>query len=141
MPHLLWDEAVCTSIYLINRLLTSILQNKSPYQLVYNQEPPYTLLKSFGCSSYPCLRPYGTSKMDSWSERCVFLGYSAFHIGYRCLSLTIRFYISHDVIFKEHDYPYKEQSSICNQDTHSTLGLLGSSSPDIPIVSTSWSSP
>ena len=61
----------------------------------------------------------------------------AFHIGYQCLSLTSgKLYIRHDVIFKEHDYPYKEQPLIYNLDTQSTLGLLGSSPAPIPFVQT-----
>ena len=125
---------MCKAVYLINRLPTSILQNKSPYHLVYNQEPDYSLLRSFGCTYYPSLRPYATSKMDSQSERCVFLGYSAFHIGYRCLSLTSgKICISRDVIFIEHDYPYKKQPLFSNSDTPSTLGLLASS--PVPILS------
>ena len=118
-------------MYLINRLPTQILRNKSPYQLVYNQEPEYGLLMNFGCTCYPCLRPYTTSKLDSRSERCVFLGYSAFHSGYRCLSLTSgKIYISRDVVFVESIYPYKEQlqqAPIINSSSQMSLGLLGSS--------------
>ena len=127
-----WDEAVCTAVYLMNRLPTQILKNRSPYQLVYNQEPDYSLLKSFGCTCYPCLHSYTTSKLDSRSKRCVFLGYSAFHSGYRCLSLTSgKLYISRDVIFIENTYPYKEQSiqtqqtQISSLDNQLALGLLG----------------
>ena len=115
LPHQLWDEAVCTSVYLINRLPTPNLDNKSPFYLVHHQELDYNLLKSFGCAHYPCLRSYTTSKFDSRSERCIFLGYSAFHNGYRCLSLASgKLYISCDVIFQEHIYPFKEQPVIIN---------------------------
>ena len=138
VPNQFWDQAVCTVVYLINRLPTQILKNRSPYHLVYNQEPDYSLLKSFRCTCYPCLRPYTTSKLDSRSERCVFLGYSAFHSGYRCLSLTSgKLYISHDVIFIENTYPYKEQSQQAQQtqisisDSQLALGLLGSSPTNI----------
>ena len=111
--HKFWDEAVCTTVYLINSLPTPLLQNRSPYNLVYSQEPSYSLLRNFGCTCYPCLRPYATSKLDSRSEKCVFLGYSAFHLGYRCLSLTSgKLYISQDVIFSKHDYPYKSSMII-----------------------------
>ena len=118
---------MCTTVYLINRLPTPNLQNRSPYHLVYNKEPDYNLLKSFGCTCYPCVRPYITSKLDTRSERCIFLGYNAFHYGYRCLSLSSgKLYISCDVIFMETSYPYKEQPPINNPDTQLTLGLLGS---------------
>ena len=110
VPNNFWDEVVCSVVYLINRLPTQILKNRSPYQLAYNQEPEYSSLKNFGCTCYPCLHPYTTSKLDSRLERCVFLGYSAFHSGYRCLSLTSgKLYISRDVTFIENIYPYKEQ--------------------------------
>ena len=122
---------MCTAVYLINRLPTPILQNKSPYQLVFNQEPEYGLLKNFGCACYPCLRPYTTSKLDSLSERCVFLGYSAFHSGYRCLPLSSgRLYISRDVVFIENTYPYQEQSHPApntNSNDQQSFGLIESS--------------
>ena len=128
LPRQLWDEVVCTVVYLISQLPKPNLQNRSPFHLVYNQEPDYYPLKSFECTCYPCLRPYTTSKLDSPLERCIFLGYSAFHHGYRCLSLASgKIYISRDVIFMEHIYPYKEQPSINNPDVQLTLGLLGSS--------------
>ena len=115
-----------TAVYLINRLPTSILQNRSPYQLIHNREPNYSLLKSFGCSCYPCLRPYASTKFDSRSERCIFLGYSAFHLGYRCLSLvTGKIHISRYVVFNESDFPYQLYSK-------SSLGLLGQS-PSPPL--------
>ena len=117
VPHKYWDEAVCTAVYLINTLPTSTMHNHSPYQLVYNREPTYSLLKSFGCSCYPWLWPYASTKLDSHSEQCIFLGYSVFHLGYRCLSLgTGKIHISRDVMFKENDYPYNSNPS---------SGLLG----------------
>ena len=71
VPLQFWDEAACTAVYLINRLPTPLLQNRSPYTLVYNHEPSYSLLRCFGCTCYPCLCPYATSKLDSRSEKCV----------------------------------------------------------------------
>ena len=128
LPHQFWDEVVCTEVSLINRLPTQNLKNRSPFHLIYKQEPDYSLLKSFGCTCYPCLWPYTTSKLDAQSERCIFLGYSAFHLGYRCLSLTNgKIYITRDVIFMEHNYPYKEHIPINNSDTQITSRLLGSS--------------
>ena len=132
---------MCTTVYLINRLPTKILKIRSPYHLVYNQEPDYNLLKSFGCTCYPSLRSYTTSKLDSRSKRCVFLGYSVFHSGYRCLSLTSgKLYISRDVIIIENTYPYKEQSQqtqISNSNSQIALGLLGSSPTTIKPTYTS----
>ena len=54
VPHRFWDEAVCTAVYLINRLPTPTLRNRSPYHLVFNQGPTYSVLRNFGCTCYPC---------------------------------------------------------------------------------------
>ena len=143
VPAQYWDEAVCTAVYLINRLPTHLLGNNSPYHLVYNQDPQYSLLKNFGCTCYPCLRPYSSSKLDSRSERCIFLGYSACHSGYRCLSIASgKLYISRDVVFIEDAYPFKEKSqsiSVRSLDNHPSIGLLGSSPIAIDPIHTSQS--
>ena len=39
-----WDEAISTSTFLINRMTTQILQNKSPYEALFNILPNYKLL-------------------------------------------------------------------------------------------------
>ena len=88
MTHKFRDEAVCTAVYLINRMPTPLSNYKSPYSLLFTQEPDYKFLQNFGCTCYPYLRHYAASKLDSRSERCAFLGYSAFHHGYRRFSMT-----------------------------------------------------
>lgn len=95
LPNKFWDEAVSTSAYLINRMTTPLLRNKSPNEILFNELPNYNLLKTFGCLCYPHLRPYTSNKFTSRSEKCVFLGYSSIHLGYRCLSLiSNKIYIS-----------------------------------------------
>ena len=88
MPHKFWDEAICTSIYLINWMPTPLLNYKSSYKLLFTQEPDYKFLQNFGCACYPYLRHYAASRLDSRLERCAFIGYSAFHHGYKCISMT-----------------------------------------------------
>ena len=106
-PKKLWDEVVCTSTYLINRLISPQLAHKSPYETLFHRKHGYCFLKVFGCLCYPNLRPYASNKLSTRSERCVFLGYSSSHKGYRCLSIaTGKLYISHDVIFNENTFPY-----------------------------------
>ena len=131
MPHKFWDEAACTAVYLINRMPTPLLKFKSPYQLLFNQDPDYSFLHTFGCMCYPYLHPYAATKLDSRSECCTFLGYSAFHRGYRCISMTSgRLYISVDVIFSETVYPFATKSMDSSHPTdlpQSEQSILGSS--------------
>ena len=67
VPHMFWVEAFSTAAYLINRLpLGGLLQ--SPWELLFCTPPDYSRLKVFGCSCYPWLKPYTTSKLDSKSK-------------------------------------------------------------------------
>lgn len=107
-PHKLWVEAVLTSVYLINRLPTHVLNWDTPCHRLYGIHPSYSYLRVFGCSCFPYLGPYVSGKLSSRSLECVFLGYSPQHKGYRCLDpKTGRLYVSRHVIFNENSFPYK----------------------------------
>ena len=60
----LWSFAFKTALYLINRLPTPILQNKSPFECLFHSSPNYSKLKIFGCLCYPWLRPYNTHELE-----------------------------------------------------------------------------
>jgi histone deacetylase 1/2 len=108
MPMSYWWEAFSTAVYLINRLPSSINPNKSPYSLLFNKEPDYTTLKLFGCACYPCLKPYNQHKLQFHTTRCVFLGYSNTHKGYKCVNSHGRVFVSRHVVFNENHFPFQE---------------------------------
>lgn len=56
MPLRFWAEAFQTVAYIIHILLTPVLQNKSPFDNLFHQQPAYSELRSFGCACYPYLR-------------------------------------------------------------------------------------
>ena len=107
MPTRFWWEAFHTSTFLINRLPTPVLKDLTPLEKMSGKLPDYKALKTFGCACFPCLRPYQTHKFQFHSTKCVFLGYSESHKGYKCLSSTGRIYISRHVIFNELEFPFK----------------------------------
>ncbi|KAM1171421.1 hypothetical protein ACFX2G_022146 [Malus domestica] len=124
VPHKFWVEAFATALYLINRLPISRLDT-SPWELLFRRPPDYSKLKVFGCSCYPWLKPYVSSKLDGKRTHCVFLGYSLQHKGYRCLDLqSQRLYISRHVMFNEEHFPFHDahhlSSSSLPQSTAST---------------------
>ena len=52
MPLSYWPYAFQTAAYLINRMPTATLDNKSPFEKLFNQKPNYLKLKHFGCLCY-----------------------------------------------------------------------------------------
>ncbi|KAJ9558499.1 hypothetical protein OSB04_013113 [Centaurea solstitialis] len=108
LPLHFWTHAFQTTVYLINRLPTSVLDFRSPFELLFNQPPNYSKLKSFGCLCYPWLRPYTQSKLQPRSSPCIFLGYSQSKSAYKCFDpKTNRLYHSRHVEFFNHLLPYK----------------------------------
>ena len=71
----MWTGCVLTAAYLINRTPTSVLNGKSPYEMIYKCEPNLSLLKVFGCLCFSTVLN-NFDKFSSRSEKCVFLGYS-----------------------------------------------------------------
>jgi hypothetical protein len=111
LSSLFWVDAFVTSVFIINRLPSSILGNVSPFFKLYNKGPDYSLLRSFGCSCFPLLRPYSTHKLMFRSKHCIFLGYSSNQRGYRCLDpLSRKVYVSRHVVFDETRFPAKEDN-------------------------------
>jgi hypothetical protein len=129
-----WVDAFLTSIYVINRLPTPVLNNSSPFEQIYHRNPDYSLLKVFGCKCFPLLRPYTSHKLDFRSKPCIFLGYS--YKGYRCFDpLTQNVYLSRHVVFDEASFPAKETAN-------SHLSATGTAAPDVPsLLSVSLSPP
>jgi hypothetical protein len=112
MPLRFWDEAFQTACYLINRLPTHVLQNKSPFEKLFHSVLDYLFLKTFGCACWPNLRPYNSHKLQPHSLQCVFLGYSFLHHSDKFLLIpTGRLYISRDVIFLENLFPFFQNIS------------------------------
>uniref|UniRef100_A0A803PM38 Integrase catalytic domain-containing protein n=1 Tax=Cannabis sativa TaxID=3483 RepID=A0A803PM38_CANSA len=120
VPQKYWWDAFQTAVYLINRLPTPVLKLKTPFEVLFKQQPDYKFLKVFGVSCFPCLRAYQNHKFQFHSTKCVNLGYSDKHKGYKCLSSTGRLYISRDVIFNEDEFPFKS-------------GFLNTNKPETPV--------
>jgi transposase InsO family protein len=55
MPLHFWDDAFQSACYLINRIPTLVLQNKSPFEKLFKSVPDYLFLKTFGCACWPNL--------------------------------------------------------------------------------------
>ncbi|CAN0840533.1 Retrovirus-related Pol polyprotein from transposon RE1 [Linum grandiflorum] len=72
VPPSFWVEAVHTVVHLINRQITPILKERSPYQVMYSRTPDYSKLKVFGCVCYVLLAKRERHKLSPKAAKCVF---------------------------------------------------------------------
>ncbi|KAL0451186.1 UNVERIFIED_CONTAM: Retrovirus-related Pol polyprotein from transposon RE2 [Sesamum latifolium] len=74
LPSHFWTEAVLTATYIVNRLPTSVLHWKSPYEVLFQKPADYTELKVFGCLAFATnVMPHKTI-FTKRAHRCIFLG-------------------------------------------------------------------
>jgi histone deacetylase 1/2 len=125
MPLKFWDKAFLTAVFLINRLPSKVIDHQTPYERLYGSKPDYTFLRTFGCAVWPNLRPYHAHKLQFRSKRCVFLGYSNMHKGFKCLDPSKgRVYISRDDTFDEREFPFTALHSNAGARLCSEISLL-----------------
>ncbi|KAG9447270.1 hypothetical protein H6P81_013398 [Aristolochia fimbriata] len=98
-----WGEAVLTSVYLINRLPSPVLQNSTPFTCLYGTSPDYSLLRVFGSTCFVLLPDRERDKLSGKSAMCIFLGYIIEQKGFRCFDpVANKLRISRHVSFWEH---------------------------------------
>ena len=115
LPYNYWSYAFSIAVYLINRLPSSVLNFKSPWQSLYSKPPPLHSLISFGCACYPYLTPYNKNKLQPKSTECIFLGYPPLFKGYIYLDPSSnRIYIACFVLFNESLFPFTHNSACTN---------------------------
>ena len=120
VPKKYWTDAICTSVYLINRLPSRALNYQTPLQVLASYIPLPSLLmlppRVFGSVAYVHIPKIHRTKLDPCAIKCVFLGYENKQKGYRCYDPTTRrLYTTMDVTFLETKMffsPYNTHSSI-----------------------------
>lgn len=103
-----WVEAFSSATYIFNRLPSSVLNGKTPFEILYSRMPNYSNFRVFGCRVFPYLRDYAPHKLSPRSIPCVFISYSSQYKGYRFLDLqTSRIYITRPARFAKDYFPFK----------------------------------
>lgn len=87
VPLQYWSDCARTSVFLINRTPSPLLQNKTPLEIIKNKPPDYSLLKDFRCLCYSSTYPKDQHKFTPRSDASVFLGYPSGYKSYKVLNL------------------------------------------------------
>ena len=107
-----------------------MLNNRTPYEVLFNKKPTYEFFKVFGCACYPLLRPYNHHKFEYNASICLFLGYDSNHKGYLYLLPSGKTIISRHVIFNETVFPF----SLTNNPFSIDSDLSSSTHSNVPLT-------
>nr|GEZ86341.1 ribonuclease H-like domain, reverse transcriptase, RNA-dependent DNA polymerase [Tanacetum cinerariifolium] len=137
LPLTFWAEAVKHAIYILNRVPTRALVDKTPYEAPYNRKPNLENLRIFGCTAYAKITIPHLKKLDDRSIPMIYLGVEE---GSKACRLYDpkgkRKHVSRDVRFMETkpwdwDNNGKETST---QDTFWASFMEPITDPDSPIT-------
>jgi hypothetical protein len=108
LPKTFWSYAVQHATYLINRIPSTVLKNKSPYELLYKEKPQIEHLKVFGSLAYASTLLTHRGKLDPRARKCLFLGHKQGVKGAILYDLHSKsIFLSRNVTHYDHILPYK----------------------------------
>ncbi|KAL0434830.1 UNVERIFIED_CONTAM: putative mitochondrial protein [Sesamum radiatum] len=111
LPRIFWADSILVAIHIINKLPSSKLNWKTPFELLYKAPPSYAYLKTFGCLRYATNVMPHKSKFDHRTFKCVFIGYMTGQKGYKVYDIDNKVvFVSRNIVFHEDTFPYKSSS-------------------------------
>ena len=123
-----WGECALAAIHIINRIPSTVLLNKSPFEMMFGKAPDLSYMKIIGCLCYATtlLR---SDKFGPRAIKSVLMGYGTRQKGYKLYDLQNRvFFVSRDVVFNESIFPFQTQ---CFDDIQDSVSSIESS--DLPV--------
>lgn len=110
IPDIYWGHYVKATVYLIKKLLTSVLQGKSSHKLLYGTKPDLGHLKKICCLCFTSIVPK-QDKVSPRARKSIFMGYVETQKGYRIFDVESHsFCASRDVKFVELEFPFRSRS-------------------------------
>ena len=106
LPTQFWGECALTAVHLINRLPSSVLSFKTPFELLYSKLPSFSHIRVFGCLAY-ATNVHSSHKFDFRSMPSIFIGYPIGQKAYKLFDISSKkIFTSRDVRFHENIFPY-----------------------------------
>ena len=100
LPLSFCGNCVLAASYIITRTPSPLLDNKSPYEVLFNTPPSYDTLRVFGCLCYTHNIKSKRDKFMSRSRECIFVGYPQGKKGWKLYDLeTCEYFVFRDVKF------------------------------------------
>ncbi|GJT20622.1 putative ribonuclease H-like domain-containing protein [Tanacetum coccineum] len=90
LPNTFWAEAVSTACYVLNRVLVTKLQNKTPYKLITGKIPIISYIRPFGCHVTVFNTIDHLGKFNGKSNEGFFVGYSLQSMAFRVYNLETK---------------------------------------------------
>ena len=110
LPKTFWAEAIATASYIRNRVMTSSLGSKSPFEMWYEKKPNLKNMRVFGCVAHALLDDSQRKKLDPKTTRMLFMGYSKNPKGYRLYDPEKnKVYVKRDVVFNESEFRHTKR--------------------------------
>lgn len=123
LPKRFWGECVLTAAYIINRLPSKTLGDKTPFEILYSQKPEYDHMRVFGCLVYFWSIETRGDKFEVRGRPGIFLGYPQGIKGYKIFDIEgKKMVVSRDVKFHEGTFTFPAQPQVENdQDVFTSL--------------------
>nr|GFB19603.1 retrovirus-related Pol polyprotein from transposon TNT 1-94 [Tanacetum cinerariifolium] len=90
LPTTFWGECILTATYIVNRLPSKRINDKTPYEVLFGQKPEYDHMRVFGCMAYYKNTETNGDKFEPRGKPRVFLGYPPGKKGYKIYDLEER---------------------------------------------------
>ncbi|GJR94797.1 putative ribonuclease H-like domain-containing protein [Tanacetum coccineum] len=90
LPNTFWAKAVSTACYVLNRVLVTKLQNKTPYKLITGKIPIISYIRPFGCHVTILNTIDHLGKFNGKSDEGFLVGYSLQSKAFRVYNLETK---------------------------------------------------
>ncbi|GJR84409.1 putative RNA-directed DNA polymerase [Tanacetum coccineum] len=106
-----------TAANIINSLPSKTIDNKTPFEILYEQKPKYEHMKVFGCLAFFQNTDIKGDKFEWRGKPSVFLGYLPGTKGYKIYDMVHnKIVVSKEVRFVKNNFPYRNLDPIDRQE-------------------------